>query len=81
MIQSIHQHDDPSGFNLTRRMPLFVKPKKKLTRQDVHAMLSSHYEGSWLDPSSDVGAGAEHSPYRFNGLSWTHKAKYYVKTR
>lgn len=58
------------GFNLTRRMPLFVRPKRKLSRADVHAALSSKYEGSWLDPTADVGAGAEASPYRDNGLSY-----------
>ena len=62
-------------------MPLWVRPKRKLTRAVVHAMLSSHYEGSWLDPATDVGAGAEHSPYRFNGLSWQHKNKDYVNER
>eukprot|EP01052_Picozoa_sp_SAG31_P021881 SAG31_NODE_1714_length_7462_cov_29.616596_1_plen_341_part_00 len=50
------------GFNLTRRMPLWVRPKQKLTRHNIHDLLSSHYEGSWLDPALDVGAGAEHSP-------------------
>jgi dipeptidase len=69
------------GFDLTRRMPLFVRPKRKLSRADVHAMLSSHYQGSWLDPAKDVGAGAEHSPYRFNGLSWKNKGKSYVNER
>merc|ERR1712070_19423 len=43
--------------------------------------LSSHYNGSWLDPAKDVGAGPEHSPYRFNGLSWEHKGKSYVNER
>mmetsp|Transcript_70854 Transcript_70854/g.142651 ORF Transcript_70854/g.142651 Transcript_70854/m.142651 type:complete len:128 (-) Transcript_70854:157-540(-) len=51
-------------------MPLFVKPKQGLTRQDLHTLLSSHFEGSWFNPSSGVGAGAEHSPYRWNGLTW-----------
>ena len=41
------------GFNLTRRMPLFVRPRRKLRRADVHALLSSKYEGSELDPSLD----------------------------
>lgn len=50
------------GFNLTRRMPLWVRPKQKLTRNNIHDLLSSHYQGSWLDPALDVGAGAEHSP-------------------
>ncbi len=59
------------GFNLTaQRMPLFVTPSKKLTRADVHALMSSHFEGSWFDPSKDIGAGAEHNPYRWNGLEW-----------
>lgn len=59
------------GYNLTNRMPLFVKAKQsKVSRGEVHAMLSSRYEGSWFDPSLDVGAGAENSPYRWNGLTW-----------
>jgi len=62
--------DYAQGFNLTNRMPLFVKPKQGLTRQDLHTLLSSHFEGSWFNPSSGVGAGAEHSPYRWNGLTW-----------
>jgi dipeptidase len=63
--------DYAQGFNLTNRMPLFVKAKGGgVSRSDVHAMLSSHYEGSWFDPAVDVGGGAEHSPYRWNGLSW-----------
>ena len=60
------------GYNLTNRMPLFVKAKQdKVTRGDVHAMLSSRYEGSWFDTTLDVGAGAENSPYRWNGLTWS----------
>lgn len=60
------------GYNLTNRMPLFVKAKpSKVSRNEVHTMLSSRYENSWFDPSVDVGAGAEHSPYRWNGLTWT----------
>jgi dipeptidase len=64
--------DYAQGLNLTNRMPLFVRAKKeKVTRDDVHAMMSSRFEGSWFDPSVDVGAGAEHSPYRWNGLTWS----------
>ena len=51
-------------------MPLFVRPKEKLTRDAVHSLMSDHYQGTWFDPAVDVGAGAEHSPYRWNGLSW-----------
>ena len=41
-----------------------------MARADVHASLSSKYENTWLDPALDVGAGPEHSPYRWNGLTW-----------
>lgn len=68
------------GFNLTKRMPLFVRPKKKLTRATIHAMLGSHYEGSFFDPTKDVGAGAEHTPYRWNG-HWSVDGKHYLNER
>ena len=90
------------GFNLTRRMPLWVRPrlaerpackcsprrptsqvrpKRGLTRADVHAALSSKYEGSWLDPALDVTAGPEHTPYRYNGLTWQLKNHSFVNER
>lgn len=46
--------DYAQGFNLTNRMPLFVKAKtSKVTRGEVHDMLSSHFEGSWFDTNLD----------------------------
>lgn len=63
--------DYAQGFNLTNRMPLFVKGKAGgVTRQDTHDMLSSTFQGSWFDTSLDVGSGPEHNTYRWNGLSW-----------
>jgi hypothetical protein len=69
------------GADLTKRMPLFVRPREKLSHTAVHALMSNHYEQTWLDPSKDVGAGAEHSPYRWNGLTWTSDGKSYVNER
>ena len=66
--------DYAQGFNLTNRMPLWVKPKTGLSRANLHSLLSDHFESSWFDPTLDVGAGAEHSPYRWNGLTWTDPA-------
>lgn len=64
--------DYAQGFNLTNRMPLFVKAKEGgVSRAEAHDMMSSTFQGSWFDPSLDVSAGPEHSPYRWNGLSWT----------
>ena len=69
------------GANASARMPLFVKPKAKLSRHRIHELMGSHYEGSWFDPSKDVGAGAEHTPYRWNGLSWEYQNTTYVNER
>ena len=38
-------------------MPLFVKPKRKLSVQDVKNAMRDHYEGTALDISNDFGAG------------------------
>ena len=38
-------------------------------------------QGTWFDPSADVGAGAEHTPYRWNGLVWESGGKSYVNER
>jgi len=73
--------DYAQGANLTNRMPLFVKPKAALSRDDVHALMSGHYEGTWFDPAKDSGAGAEHSPYRWNGLEWHLGQTAYVNER
>lgn len=69
------------GFNLSRRMPLFVRPRRVITRQDVHDALSSTYLNTWLDPTVDVGAGPEKSPYRYNGLTWSYQDEQYVNER
>ena len=73
--------DYARGFDLSRRMPLFVRPRRKLTRDDLHALMSDHFEGTWFDPSNDVGAGAELSPYRWNGLEWAYNGSKYVNER
>jgi dipeptidase len=43
--------DYAQGYNLTNRMPLFVKPAAKLSPQDVMQSMRSHYEGTALDNS------------------------------
>jgi dipeptidase len=70
-----------AGYNLTRRMPLSVKPKAKLTLDAMHKLMSHHFEGTWFDPSTDIGAGAELSPYRWNGLEWESNGQSYVNER
>lgn len=69
--------DYASGRNITHRMPLWIKPHEKLSLRDVIDVMASHYEGTDLDSSQDVGAGLYDSPYRPRPLEWQHKDKTY----
>jgi len=67
--------DYAQGFNLTNRMPLFVKPSDKLSPQDVMESMRNHYEGTALDPTGklipDVGAAQYSYPNRNSPLYWS----------
>ena len=68
--------DYAQGYNLTNRMPLFVKVPEghKISIRDAMEFMGNHYENSQLDMSgkqfSDVGAFT-YSPYRTHPISWT----------
>lgn len=78
--------DYAQGYNLTNRMPLWVKPQKpvdpsadtiQLSVADVTQAMRNHYEGTELDNTGklfpDVGAGAFSLPNRNSPISWTSK--------
>ena len=44
-------------------MPLFVKAVSPISLNDTMWQLRHHYEGSWFDTRTDLGAGPYHSPY------------------
>jgi len=73
--------DYVSGHNLTHRMPLFVKVDRKLTVNDTMWHMRNHYEGTWLDPRKDVGAGDWALPNRFTSLQWSYGGADYVNER
>ena len=54
----------------TDPMPLYIKPDRKLSAQDIQEMMRDHYEGTELDWRFDVGAGPFDSPYRWSPLSF-----------
>lgn len=54
----------------TDPMPLYIKPDRKLSAQDIQEMMRDHYEGTKLDWRFDVGAGPFNSPYRWSPLSF-----------
>jgi dipeptidase len=69
------------GVDLTRRMPLYIVPPRKLTVKDVSQLLTSHYEETPLDSSKDVGAGIFGSPYRPRPLTWVFNDTTYHNER
>ena len=58
------------GDALATPMPLFVKPKQKVSVRDVQAAMRDHYEGTPMDITGDLGAGPWSMPYRPSPLSF-----------
>lgn len=77
--------DYAQGFNLTNRMPLWVKPAKPVSSADVMEIMRSHYEGTWFDMTGvrepDAGAMESHVGYRWRPLTWPHNDLTYVNER
>lgn len=55
------------------RMPLWVKPNRKISVNDMKNFMRDHYEGTPLDMTTGMGSGAWGTPYRNTPL--TYKAK------
>lgn len=62
-------------------MPLYFKPKQKLSLQDVMDSMRDHYEGTPFDVTKDAGAGPYAAPYRPTPLSWEYQGKKYFNER
>ena len=76
LIEHGGEHNFP-----TNRLPLWVKPDKKLTVQDVMGMMRDHFEGTELDMTQDIGAGPYKLPYRWRGLTWEVDSVTYCNER
>lgn len=61
--------------------PLYMKPKKLLTVQDVKDMMRDHYEGTPMDIQTGLGAGPYEMPYRPTPLSYEVDGKKYFNER
>lgn len=69
------------GENFDVRMPLWVKPDKKLTVDDVMEMMRDHYENTPMDMTIDVGAGPFGCGVRWRPLTWEVDGKEYFNER
>lgn len=69
------------GHDLKNRMPLWVKPDKKLSVQDVMGMMRDYYQGTELDMTKDIGAGPFKSIVRWRPMTWKVDGKTYLHER
>lgn len=74
-------YDYVKGEDLENRMPLFIKPNRKLSNKDLMNFMRDHLEGTELDMSKDAGAGPFGLPYRWRPLTWEYNGKTYVNER
>ena len=73
--------DYAMGHNANNRMPLWVKPSKKISPKQVFDAMRDHYEGTPMDMTTDLGAGGHALPYRWRPMSWKVDDKTYVNER
>jgi dipeptidase len=62
--------DYVSGHDLSERMPLWIKPNRKISNYDLMNFMRDHLEGTPFDMRKDIGAGPFAAPYRWRPLSW-----------
>ncbi len=69
------------GDKNAERLPLWVKPNRKLSVQDCMALMRDHYEGTPMDMTHDVGAGPFHCPYRWRPMEFKVDGNTYIHER
>ena len=61
--------------------PLYIKPSRKLSVQDMKEAMRDHFEGTPFDMTQDVGDGPFKVPYRFRPMSFEVEGKSYCMER
>lgn len=64
-----------------QRMPLWIKPNRKISAQDVKEFMRDQYEGTELDITKGIGAGPFHSKLRCSPLTFYVDSVEYVHER
>ncbi|MCD8043363.1 MAG: C69 family dipeptidase [Tannerellaceae bacterium] len=62
-------------------MPLYIKPNRKLSVQDVQSGMRDHYEGTDLCMVQDIGAGPYKVPYRWRPMTFEVDGQEYTHER
>ncbi len=69
------------GYDLDNRMPLYIKPERKLTLADVMSFKRDYFQDTEYDISKDVGAGPYGKPYRWRPLTFEVDGRTYIHER
>lgn len=62
-------------------LPLWVKPNKPLSANDMKWMMRDHFEDTPMDMTKDVGAGPYKVPYRWRPLTYKVDSSEYTHER
>lgn len=73
--------DYAMGHNKENRMPLWVKPRAKVSPKTVFDCMRDHYEGTPMDMTTDIGAGGHNCPYRWRPMEFEVDGVSYVNER
>ncbi len=73
--------DYAMGENLKNRMPLWIKPDRKLDLNDVKNMMRDYYQGTPMDMTKDIGAGPYGCTVRWRPMEWKVDGKTYIFER
>lgn len=73
--------DYAMGYNAKNRMPLWVKPNRKLDVKDVAELMRDHYQGTKMDMTQDIGAGGSALPYRWRPMGFEVDGVSYLNER
>ncbi len=69
------------GEDLNNRMPLWIKPDKKIAVRDVIGMMRNYYQGTPMDMTKDIGAGPYKSTVRWRPMEWKVDSVTYIFER
>ncbi len=62
-------------------LPLWVKPEKPVSANDLKWMMRDHFEGTPLDMATDIGAGPFDVPYRWRPMTFEVDSATYTHER
>lgn len=61
--------------------PLWVKPDRQVSLNDMKWMMRDHFEGTPMDMTKDIGAGPYAVPYRWRPMTFKVDGKEYLNER